>query len=139
MTEIDASIDEIEMTDITGDEALAQIDPNGLSARLTRREARYKLYKIRYALEKGKKLSNAKKAKKEREFYEDQVGFDGWENFAMSWDVALHNPDVIVSRMFTETEEWERTVLAKFPRIEPGGKIVYPDLSVQKKVESIGK
>jgi len=137
-TDIDDQIDEIEMSEMTGDEAIKQIDPNGLSARIVRRESRYKLYKIRYAIDKDKKIPKAY-SKKFRKSYEEQVGFDGWHNFAITWDVALHDPATVVSRMFSEAEEWERTVKAKFPQILPGGKIVYPDLSVQEKVESIGK
>lgn len=140
MTELDTQIDEIEMTEMTGKEALRQIDPNGLAARLKRRDTRYMLYTMKRCEEKGwdlpKKQGYTKKFIKS---YESQVGFNGWDNFAVTWDVALHDPETIVSRMFSEQEEWERTIKAKFPQILPGGKIIYPDLSVKEKVESIGK
>ena len=69
------------------------------------------------------------------EKYETQRGFDGWKNFATTWDVSLHNPEVIMSRMFSEEEEWERVVLAKFPQIQHDGSIKYPDMSVKEKVD----
>lgn len=138
-TEIDNEIDEIEMTEMTGAEASVKLDTTSLNDRIVRRDVRYKMYKIKHLIGKEAKIPERIATEEFVKSYEDQVGFDGWDNFAVTWDVALHDPDTVVSRMFSEDEEWERTIRAKFPQIEPGGKINYPDLSVQKKVEEVEK
>ena len=47
----------------------------------------------------------------------------------------LHDPDVLVSRMFSEEEEWHRIIMAKFPTIQPDGTIKYPDMRVKEAVD----
>ena len=152
---IDEQIDELPMHEMTGEEALKMIDPNSFSHRITRRDVRYKLYCKRTEAENAINIAVATKVKEkhpkvkiprkvvlpkiDKEFvklYEEQDGFDGWKNFATTWDVALHDATVVVSRAFSEAEEWDRVVRAKFPKIEPGGKIVYPDMAVKKAVDA---
>ena len=42
---------------------------------------------------------------------------------------------LIISKAFSELEEWENVVRAKFPMIEPGtGKVSYPDVKVKEKI-----
>ena len=142
-TEIDRQIDKIEMHEMTGEEALKLINPNSLKARLNRKKIRYWLYahksvlKLRNDGSERPLPDDVPKGFKEK--YEEQHGFDGWENFATTWDVELHDPDVVISRMFSEEEEWQRVILAKFPQIQPDGSIKYPDMRVKKAVEKEAK
>ena len=134
MNNIDEKIDEMPMHEMTGDEALEQLDPNSLAARIERRDTRYFMYCLRSKEEKNKILPKNIPI----DFaliYEDQLGFDGWINFAVTWDVSLHDANAIVSRAFSEQEEWERVVHAKFPRIGPNGSIKYPDMRVKEAVD----
>jgi len=133
-SDIDIQIDKIEMHEMTGEEALKQINPNSLKARLKRRQIRYWLYSLKSNFLSNKKLSD-KIPKGFKEKYEEQHGFDGWGNFAATWDVELHDPEVLVSRLFSEEEEWHRIIMAKFPQIQPDGSIKYPDMRVKKAVD----
>jgi len=138
-SEIDKQIDDIAMHEMTGEEALKQINPNSLRARVKRRDVRYLLYKFRGSVIERSDGSftqlpdNIPKGFKKK--YEDQDGFDGWKNFSITWDVALHDPELIINRMFSEEEEWQRIIQAKFPQIQPDGKIKYPDMRVKKAVD----
>ena len=93
---IDDQIDNLPMHEMSTEEALKAIDPNSLAARLTRRKVRYFLYCLRSQLD-GKTMP--------ADFPADlpgkimlQKGFDGWANFANTWDVSLHDPYLVVSR-----------------------------------------
>ena len=134
MISIDEKIDEMPMHKMTGEEAVKQLDPNSLAARLERRDIRYFMYCLRSKAEKNKILPDAIPI----DFaliYEAQIGFDEWINFAITWDVSLHDAKVIVSREFSEQEEWERVVHAKFPKIGPNGTIEYPDMRIKKAMD----
>lgn len=134
-TEIDNVIDEIPMHEMTGEEAVKLLNPNSLKARIYRKNTRYKLYCLKSREEKGKIIpSNI--TEEFVKHYEDQHGFDGWKNFAVNWDVALHDPDTIVARMFSDEEEWHRIVMAKFPQIQPDGSVKYPDLRVKEAIDA---
>ena len=72
---------------------------------LTRREARYHLYRIRTYEEGG----SSHRAKAIKAYYEGQEGFTTWSGFARRWDVdeeGQHHK--IVTRQFTEEQEWNR-------------------------------
>ena len=135
MTSIDEKIDEIPMHEMTGDEALKLLDPNSLAARVERRDTRYFMYCLRSKAEKNKVLPDSIPV----DFalrYENQIGFDGWINFATTWDVSLHDASIVVSRAFSEVEEWERVLHAKFPQIQPDGSVKYPDMRVKEAIDT---
>lgn len=134
---IDEVIDDLPMHKMTGEEAIKKVNPNSLSARLERRQVRYALYCMR-SKQEGKILPEDFDSTLPSKF-EEQEGFDGWSNFAITWDVTLHNPYKITSRHFSEAEEWERVVQAKFPQIQPDGTVRYPDLSVKIAVDKESK
>jgi len=138
-SDIDIQIDKIKMHEMTGEEALKQINPNSLKARLNRRQIRYWLYKIKGSLTERSDGTFTTLPEDIpsgfQESYEEQHGFDGWGNFAVTWDVELHDPEVLVSRLFSEEEEWHRIIMAKFPQIQPDGSIKYPDMRVKKAVD----
>lgn len=131
---IDEVIDDLPLHEMTEEEMENAIDPNSMAARLERRQVRYWLYCLRSNAEKEKPLPDSLPAGF-RSRYVDQLGFDGWENFAVNWDVALHDPSTIVSREHSEAEVWDLVVQAKFPQLTPDGSVKYPDLSVQRAVE----
>lgn len=110
--------------------------PEGLELRAARRKVRYKLYRCRTESE-GKGASGCDQEFKEK--FESQDGFTGWRFFATNWDVALDDPCIVVSRDLSEQAEWDLVVRSKFPQIQPGGQIVYPDITVKKRVEAEAK
>lgn len=134
---IDELIDELPMHEMDAEEAISQLDPNSLAARLERRNIRYALYCMR-SKQEGKNMPEDFDYNLTDKF-EKQDGFDGWKNFATTWDVALDNPYSVVSRHFSEAEEWERVVQAKFPQIQPDGSVKYPDMKVKKAVDKEAK
>jgi len=72
---------------------------------LTRREARYHLYRIRTHEEGG--VSH--KAKTIKAYYEEQEDFTTWSDFARKWDIGLKGQHhKIVKRQHTEEQEWNR-------------------------------
>lgn len=105
----------------------------GVKLRNQRKDIRYKLYRLR--TEKAGKCASGQ-TKKFRKKFENQPFFDGWHNFAVTWDVAFDDPFRIVHRKHSELEEWDEVVKAKFPVIKHGGKVEYPDIKVRKAVEA---
>lgn len=134
-TDIDDQIDKIPMHEMTGAKAAEQINPNSLRARLKRRKIRYFMYRLRTLEEKNHDIMPKNVPEGFVELYESQHGFDGWANFAVTWDISLHDTELVMSRMFSEAEEWERIVMAKFPQIQHDGSIKYPDMAVKKAVD----
>ena len=130
---IDTQIDDLPMHDMETIDALASIDPNSLKARLERKRIRYFLYCLR-SMDQGKEGPEDIPADLIGKITL-QKGFTGWHNFAVNWDVALNNPYKVVSRQYSEEEEWERVVMAKFPQIKPDGNVEYPDMDVKKAVD----
>lgn len=107
--------------------------------RRERKVVRYKLYRLRTEAE-GK--SGAQEIDKQfRTQFESQPEFKGWRFFGQLWDVSLVDPYVVVGRDFTEQEEWESIVRAKFPQIAPdgSGRVVYPDIEVKRRVMAASK
>ena len=89
-----------------------------IKTELSRSELRYQCYAMR---DQGK---CDPKHKKLIESIEDLGGFEGWENFANTWDFKLVPPErtlaiplVVVWKKFGEVKEWDATVdrLAKKP------------------------
>ena len=37
-------------------------------------------------------------------------GFDGWEKFAVTWDISTPDPIVIVPRLWSIYQEWDQTI-----------------------------
>lgn len=105
--------------------------------RRARKEVRYKLYRLRTEAE-GKCSAHHIDAEF-RASFEGQPLFKGWRFFGELWDVALIDPMTIVSRANSEQEEWDAVIRAKYPQVTPGGKVVYPDLTVKKRVEAAAK
>lgn len=127
----DLDLDELDESEI--DRVVAGISREGLEMRRRRKGVRYKLYRIRNEVEGGCASDVDSDFKKQ---FEEQDDFDGWRFFSINWDVAMDDPFRIVHRVRSVNEEWEELIQAKFPRIEPGGKIVYPDVNVRKKVDA---
>lgn len=97
-----------------------------------RKHIRYQLYRLKSEAE-GRACNVSDEGFKEK--FECQSGFGGWKNFAMTWDVKLDEPEVVIARKLSETEEWENVIKSKFPTIK-NGVVVYPDIKVKKKVEA---
>jgi hypothetical protein len=130
-TEVDDTIDAMK-DGLTGEQMNKAINPNAISARIRRKNTRYNLYSLKNATISGNVLDISDDFKS---IYTMQDGFDGWSNFAITWDVALDQPEKVVSRRFSDEEEWERTVQAKFPQVQADGSIKYPDLKVERAVK----
>ncbi|RLC37028.1 hypothetical protein DRH27_04325 [Candidatus Falkowbacteria bacterium] len=122
----DMSATEIEKT-------ISAMSAEGLRLRRERKTVRYQLYRLRTDAE-GKGAHESTKAFIAK--FEDQETFDGWGNFATTWDVAFNDPYRIVHKTKSEQDEWDEVVRAKFPQIGHDGKITYPDIKVRKKVEA---
>lgn len=60
---------------------------------MTRRQLRYRLYRIRTANTGGPGHGQTKAF---REGWEGQEHFDGWENFALTWDVNADGSAAVV-------------------------------------------
>ena len=105
-----------------------------LSVRRNRKAIRYQLYRLQRESETDGRVSVDVESKF-KAVYASQELFDGWKNFSITWDVALEEPTRIVHRDKSALSEWEAIIDAKYPIIEPGGNIKYPDSSVKRKVE----
>lgn len=110
---------------------------SGMPLRRQRKELRYKCYRMRTEATEGPSPPNG--FREAVAHLETMKGFDGWKNFAITWDISMEDITKIVSRQFSEFEEWDRVVKAKFPIIEPGGNIVYPDKKVEEAVKAAAK
>ena len=136
---LDKEIDELELADMSQTEIERTVEafsPEGMELRARRKEVRYQLYRCRTEAE-GKCAADAPDGFKES--FERQSVFGGWRFFGVTWDVAFDDPMRIVHRELSEQEEWGELVKAKFPTILPGGKVVYPDINVRKRVEAEAK
>ncbi|PNV85934.1 MAG: hypothetical protein C0610_09290 [Desulfobacteraceae bacterium] len=132
---LELEIEELELADMSAPEierVVAALSDEGMQLRRARKEVRYKLYRCRTEAE-GKCGSGTDEDFKK--LFEDQDGFGQWRFFGVTWDVAFDDPYRIVHRDKSEQEEWDELVAAKFPTVLPGGKIVYPDIKVRKRVE----
>ena len=73
-----------------------------------RRRIRYWCFRLR-SEEEGISKSKGKPAGL-KPFYEKQEWFDGWENFAATWDLDDEDPFKTVPRWESVHEEWDRTL-----------------------------
>jgi len=132
---LDKDIEDLELHDMSETEiekTVSAFSAEGLELRRARKKVRYQLYRLRTESE-GKCASESDDEFRKK--FEDQPLFDGWRMFGTTWDVAMDDPYRIVHKTISEQEEWNEVVRSKFPQIEAGGKIVYPDINVRKKVE----
>ena len=135
-SDLEEKIDKIELYDKTEEEMkriVSGISQEGFNLRRRRKHIRYQLYRM-----KGSVLGQCSdvSAPGFKEAFEAKERFDGWRNFGVTWDVALDDPERIVHRTRSVAEEWDDVIKAKFPVIEPGGRVVYPDVTVRHKVEA---
>lgn len=136
---LDKELEEVELADMSIDEVektVKAFSTEGLKIRSDRKKVRYQLYRLRTEAEG--KCANASTEEFIKSF-EDQEFFDGWNNFATTWDVSFDDPMRIVHRTLSEQEEWDNVVKAKFPQITHDGKVVYPDMKVKAKVDKEAK
>ena len=127
---LDGTLAEMSPSEI--ERTVAAFSPEGMQLRAARKKVRYELYRCRTEAE-GKCGASPPKGFKAK--FESQPFFGGWRFFGTSWDVSFEDPYRIVHKDKSEQEEWDDLIRAKFPTIQPGGKVVYPDINVRKKVE----
>ena len=133
---LEEDIDALELHDKTEEEILRVIEglsPEGMKLRKERKDVRYQLYRLKSEAE-GKAPNASEEGFKEK--FEGQEHFGGWRNFSVTWDVAMDDPYRIVHRIRSVGDEWDEIVKAKFPQINANGGIVYPDITVRKRVEA---
>lgn len=116
------------------DRTVAAFSQEGVALRSERKKIRYQLYRLRTEQE-GKCAADSSKSFRSK--FESQGGFGGWAMFATTWDVACDDPYRIVNKELSEQDEWNEVVASKFPQINPGGGITYPDINVRKKIEAV--
>lgn len=136
MSTLDKEIDNLkidEMSELEIDRTVSSYSEEGMAFRKKRREVRYKLYRLRTEAVGGPAAEVDIKFIKQ---FEADPLFDGWKFFGLTWDVAADDPYRCVHRDKSNTQEWDELVEAKFPRVEPGGKLTYPDINVRKKIEA---
>lgn len=51
------------------------------------------------------------------EYYQSHKGFEGWTNFAVTWDVVPEEPHVLYARTFSVEEEWNATIRRVVPEL----------------------
>jgi len=136
---LENDIEELELHDKSKkdiEKVISALSQEGMELRRQRKIIRYQLYRLKGEAE-GRCVNVSEEGFKE--IFETQPFFTGWRNFSISWDVAMDEPLRIVSRQHSVQDEWDEVVKSKFPSIQPGGKIIYPDVKVRKKVEAEAK
>jgi len=136
---LEADIEEIDLHDMDDKEierVVSGLSQEGMTLRKARKKVRYQLYRLQ---SEANGISSSVSEEGFKELFEEHPFFEGWRNFSISWDVSMDDPYRIVHRHHSVLEEWDEVVKAKFPSIEPGGKITYPDINVRKKVEAEAK
>jgi hypothetical protein len=137
--EMEHEIEEFVIEDHTPEEIeqkAKQLNNQIMVIRKERKAARYLLYRLRTEAESnGENFAPDEANNSFKRTYMDQELFDGWLNFSVTWDVALANPKRIVHRDKSQSDEWEELVAAKYPMIEPGGKVIYPNETVKKRLQ----
>ena len=131
---LNSEIDDLELSEMSNteiDSVVKAFSTEGMKLRKERKAIRYQLYRLRTEAE-GK--SSADVTKKFKNAFDSQPLFDGWRMFGTTWDVSFDDPYRIVHKTLSEQEEWKELMRAKFPEII-NGRIVYPDITVRKKVE----
>ena len=135
MSTLNDKIEDLELDEMTPKEiqrTVKALSPEGMAMRRSRKNVRYKLYRL--ATESlGGPASGVDDDFKES--FEKHSHFGGWRFFGVTWDITADEPYECVHRAKSSIQEWDELVASKFPQIEPGGKVTYPDINVRKKVE----
>jgi len=103
--ELDTEIEELELADMSETEiekTVAAFSDEGMELRAKRKKVRYQLYRLRTESE-GK--CGADSTEEFKAQFDAQDKFDGWKNFASTWDVAFDEPTRIVHKTKSEQEE----------------------------------
>lgn len=135
MSTLDKKIDDLELDELSPKEiqrTVKALSPEGMSMRRERKDIRYKLYRLATEANGGP-AADVDQALIEK--YENDPLFAGWRYFGIIWDISQTEPYECVHRDKSLLQEWEDVVRAKFPQVEPGGKVNYPDIHVRKKIE----
>jgi hypothetical protein len=75
---------------------------------LPRRQVRYWCFRFKTEADGGVSAQGAPRGLKQR--LEKEDAFEGWKNFAVTWDVDEDEPLVAIPRNFSVWEEWGRTL-----------------------------
>lgn len=132
--DLDENIDEMDAEDF--ERVVAGNSMEAFQLRRARKDVRYQLYRMQTEAE-GRGAAQPPPGL--REHFEGSEGFKGWKWFGITWDVALDDPMRLVKRDLSVGDEWEQIIRTKFPVIEPGGKVTYPDIKVKEKVQAEAK
>lgn len=87
-----------------------------LYLRTVRRRIRYWMFRLRTEANEDRPADGLPEGLKS--FYEDSEHFDGWENFATTWDVTEQNPLVTTWRFQSVEEEYEQKLEAEIRKAE---------------------
>ena len=95
--------------DLLGDQYdINYLKKNGLYERTILRKARYYCFKMRSHIVEGRVLIEGPKGF--IKFVESLPGFAGWPHFAVSWDIYGSNPFMVVLRLQSVWQEWDRVM-----------------------------
>lgn len=133
---LDDAIEELDLHDLDENEierVIAGLSSEAMRMRRRRKGVRYQLYRIRTEVLGGSASDVDEDFRKQ---FEEQDDFDSWRFFSVNWDVAMDDPFKVIHRTRSQEDEWNEIMQAKFPVIEPGGKINYPDINVRRRVEA---
>jgi hypothetical protein len=83
-----------------------------------RHDIRYACFRVQKELAEGVKCP--KKLHKLVQPLEELKGFEGWRNFAVTWDVSTPDPPTIVKRMWSIEQEHEQ-MLERSSKVIPSG------------------
>jgi hypothetical protein len=135
---MEQKIEDLSIEDLSVEEIEAQskaLDKVVMEVRKERKRIRYILYRLKTeAASGGVNLAPDEATGSFKRIFIEQDLFEGWDKFSETWDVSLGNPEKIIHRDKSAADEWEELVRAKYPMIEPGGKVVYPDETVRKRI-----
>lgn len=135
-SELDTEIDELELDEMTREEievVVSGYSAEGLALRKQRKDIRYNLYRIKTESEGGP--ASGINPEFIKHFESDSL-FGGWRLFSITWDVAINCPMQCLHRDHSKEEEWDELVKRKFPQIDEKGRVIYPDITVKRKVEA---
>lgn len=136
MSTLSKKIDKLELDEMSPkqiERTVKALSPEGMTMRKERKDIRYQLYRMATEATGGPAADVNKDLIKK---YEKDPLFAGWRFFGIIWDISQTPPYECVHRDKSVLGEWEDVVKAKFPQVEPGGKVTYPDINVRKKVEA---
>lgn len=75
--------------------------------RVMLKRARYWCYRIQNEVTGG---AEANPPRGFKEFIEGLENFGGWKQFAITWDLAGHNPFMVVHRLTSVWQDWEHVM-----------------------------